>query len=389
MKETAGSSLENGCLGAEVDGAGLRHFLHEVLQANLEHENRTGQRPTPLCIWGMHGLGKTQIVMDYAKEMSWKVAYCAPAQFEEMGDLHGLPARGHSLAGDSSKNQTVYLPPEWVPTEPGPGILLLDDLNRADDRILRGTMQLLQNFEMFSWVLPPRWQIIATANPDSGDYSVTPFDPAMLTRMLHITLIFNQKSWSEWAIKSNVDPRGINFVLTYPESVTGKRTTPRSLVHFFHQLKSIPNLIEKAERVSRLAHACLDETTVSSFLAFVQESLSKLPSPENFLSISAQEEAEEVLRTMADGGQGTKRVDLLSTFITRMILYLKTGDGQEGGYASKNLAVMLLSSAIPADLRFSFHRELSQVAMQDLKGSGIANEAVALPEVQLAILQAV
>jgi len=27
--------------------------------------------------------------------------------------------------------------------------------------------------------------------------------------------------------------------------------------------------------------------------------------------------------------------------------------------------------------------------MQDLKGSGIANEAVALPEVQLAILQAV
>ena len=121
----------------------------------------------------------------------------------------------------------------------------------------------------------------------------------------------------------------------------------------------------------------------------MQESLSKLPSPEKFLSISAQEEAEKVLRTMADGGQGTKRVDLLSTFITRMILHLKTGDGQEGGYASKNLAVMLLSSAIPADLRFSFHRELSQVAMQDSKGSGIAKEAVAMPEVQLAILQAV
>ena len=48
----------------------------------------------------------------------------------------------------------------------GPGILLLDDINRADDRILRGCMQLLQNFELTSWKLPPKWQIVATANPE-------------------------------------------------------------------------------------------------------------------------------------------------------------------------------------------------------------------------------
>jgi len=389
MKELNQSSLDSGCLGAEVDGSGLRHFLHEVLQANLEHENQTGQRPTPLCIWGTHGLGKTQIVMDHAREMRWKVAYCAPAQFEEMGDLHGLPSRGRVGPGDLVENKTVYLPPEWVPTEPGPGILLLDDLNRADDRILRGTMQLLQNFEMFSWALPPHWQIIATANPDTGDYSVTPLDPAMLTRLLHVTLIFNQKSWSEWAIQSGVDSRGIDFVLTYPESITGKRTTPRSLVHFFHQLKSIPNLAGEAERVSRLAHACLDETTVSSFLAFVQDGLLKLPSPQDFLALPSEEEAEKVLRAMADGGQGMKRVDLVSTFLARMVLYLKTGDNHECGRSSKNLAISLLSSTIPADLRFGFHRDLSQVAIQNTKGSRIAKETVAMPEVQKAILQAV
>ena len=38
---------------------------------------------------------------------------------------------------------TVFAPPAWVPTADGPGILLLDDVNRADDRILRGLMQLL------------------------------------------------------------------------------------------------------------------------------------------------------------------------------------------------------------------------------------------------------
>ena len=71
--------------------------------------------------------------------------------------------------------------------------LTLDDINRADDRILRGCMQMLQNFELFSWHLPKRWQIVATANPEGGDYSVTPMDDAMLTRMLHTTLKFDSK----------------------------------------------------------------------------------------------------------------------------------------------------------------------------------------------------
>ena len=69
----------------------------------------------------------------------------------------------------------------------------------------------------------------ATANPEGGDYSVTPMDDSMLTRMLHTTLKFDPKTWAEWASSSGVDPRGIAFVLTYPEVVTGKRTTPRSL----------------------------------------------------------------------------------------------------------------------------------------------------------------
>lgn len=42
-------------------------------------------------IWGNHGLGKTQLVTEYAREKGWGLAYCAPAQFEEMGDLHGIP----------------------------------------------------------------------------------------------------------------------------------------------------------------------------------------------------------------------------------------------------------------------------------------------------------
>ena len=111
-------------------------------------------------------------------------------------------------------------------------MLLIDDINRADDRILRGCMQLLQNYELSSWRLPDKWQIVATANPEGADYSVTPMDDAMLTRMIHTTLIFDHKVWAQWAYSSGVDDRGISFVLTYPELINSERTTPRSLTQF-------------------------------------------------------------------------------------------------------------------------------------------------------------
>ena len=152
--------------GPKLDAIALERILAHIFQRNDEVV-KTGRRGTPVCIWGTHGLGKTEIVKSFATSRDWHFAYCALAQFEEMGDLHGIPTV-HDPTPDqpnSGDEYTVFAPPEWVPTTKGPGILLLDDINRADDRILRGTMQLLQNFEMFSWQLPEHWQIVATANP--------------------------------------------------------------------------------------------------------------------------------------------------------------------------------------------------------------------------------
>ena len=110
-----------------------------------------------------------------------------------MGDLHGML----SIEASSDGNKTIFNPPDWVPTTEGPGILLIDDINRADDRILRGCMQLLQNYELSSWELPAKWQIVATANPEGADYSLTPIDDAMLTGMIHTTIVFNHKIWAQ------------------------------------------------------------------------------------------------------------------------------------------------------------------------------------------------
>ena len=191
--------------GTKVKASALTDFILHLMEVNRKAESK-GKRKTPLCIWGRHGIGKTEIVEALARKKDFHLAYIAPAQFEEMGDLIGMPI--------VKEGKTVFQPPQWVPQKKGPGILLIDDLNRADDRILRGLMQLLQYHRLVSWELPPEWQIICTANPDGGDYSVTPLDDAMLTRMMHVSLEFDVREWAKWAEKQFIDPRGINFVLT-------------------------------------------------------------------------------------------------------------------------------------------------------------------------------
>lgn len=64
---------------------GSRRNAQEIL-AVLDHifqrnnEVVAPSRPSPVCIWGTHGLGKTQLVENYGKSHGWTFSYCAPAE---------------------------------------------------------------------------------------------------------------------------------------------------------------------------------------------------------------------------------------------------------------------------------------------------------------------
>ncbi|MCX8513098.1 MAG: AAA family ATPase [Chthoniobacteraceae bacterium] len=328
----------------------LRPILNFVFNQNIEDtQNDSAVLGTPVCIWGPHGIGKTEMVSDLARENGWHFAYCAPGQFEEMGDFHGMPVIEE---GQDGIKRTRTAPPEWVPTQEGPGILLLDDINRADDRILRGIMQLLQNHQMGSWRLPSQWQIVATANPDGGGYSVTSMDEAMLTRMLHFTMQFDAKAWAEWATQKGVDSRGIAFVLAYPETVSGKRTTARTLTQFFSKIRKIRDLRKDMHLVRQLGSACLDAETVRAFTAFVADDLELLPSPEEILM--ANEEQRKRWRASVikagTGKEGVKRVDRLSAIVFRVLLYLNKAELETTDTMLNNFLELFTMPEIPRDL---------------------------------------
>jgi hypothetical protein len=334
--------------GTKTTADEVTEFVNHVINTNIDLESK-GRRKTPVCIWGRHGIGKTEIVEAIAKEKDFKFSYIAPAQFEEMGDMIGMP----KVEGD----KTIFNAPSWVPTQDGPGILLIDDVNRADERILRGIMQLLQNFELISWKLPPKWQIILTANPDGGDYSVTPMDDAMLTRMLHISMEFDVKKWAKWAEKAGIDPRGINFVLLYPEIVEGNRTTPRTLVQFFETIKAIDNLLEQISLVRMLADSCLDENTVASFITFINNNLGSLIKPEEILK--ANNFTNDVLTPLKNVVlKEPIRVDIIAILCTRLVNYLIVNKITPDKKGLDNIKSFIKIDFIPNDIRLTLAQDL-------------------------------
>lgn len=342
--------------GTTVRPRELERFVGHLLDVNAAAEAE-GRPRTPICVWGLHGIGKTQILRDLAARRGARFASFAPAQFEEMGDLVGMPA----IEGE----RTVFRPPAWVPSEPGPGVLLIDDVNRADDRILRGIMQLLQDHRLVSWALPEGWSIVLTANPDGGDYTVTPMDDAMLTRMMHVTLAFDVKDWARWALGAGVDPRGVDFVLTHPEVAHGRRTTPRTLVQFFESLRALPDLREELGLVGFLAHSCLDAATAGAFLGFVAQGLGALVGPEELMALPDVAAVEARLRH--DLGEGEAlRLDALATVCTRLVLWATASPRRPEEVV--RLGELLKLPLVPADLRLAMARDLVHAGDPALAG---------------------
>jgi MoxR-like ATPase len=342
--------------GSEVGSESVRRLV--------EHQLERADRPVPVCIWGLHGIGKTELVREIAADRGIPLVYLAPAQFEEMGDLLGMPRiEGTS---DGRHSVTSMAPPSWVPVQPGPGILLLDDFNRADERILRGIMQLLQYYEMVSWSLPEGWLIVLTANPDGGDYAVTSLDDAMVNRMLHVTMRFDLEAWVRWAERNRIDDRGIHFVLAYPELVNDRRTTPRSLVQFFKALSAFDALDEHLPLVKMLAESALDKEAAAAFVQFVHMKLDRLPGPEDILNARNIDQTLATISRMVQDGVSV-RMDILSLLVERLTNHLQVRPEKLDDAARANLKKFIHASFLPNDLRLAMAQKLTRVGRMDLE----------------------
>lgn len=197
-------------------------------------------------IWGVHGIGKSSAVNQFAKQNRMGFVDCRCSQMEGV-DIRGLVVEDngrtsylvprelpvgdmtyHEVMLELAKVLDIENPSDDVETieqqicdalkdadnktiikynqryyELQPrlenGILFLDELNRAQDDVLQAVFQLVLDRAVGSYVLPPGWSVVVAGNYMEG-YVVNGFDdPAFLDRFCHIKLSPGEATANEWA----------------------------------------------------------------------------------------------------------------------------------------------------------------------------------------------
>jgi hypothetical protein len=165
----------------------------------------------PPCLWGSPGIGKSQIMHQYAANDSRALIDCRLPLLDAV-DLMGLP---YVLNGRSA-----FATPSFLPVD-GRGILFLDELNRATTMIQNAALQLVHDRKLGAYSLPDDWMVAIACNRESDGGGVQRMTSAMGNRVLHINVVPDVNDWCKWAVTAGVQPVVIAFIRWKPELLDG------------------------------------------------------------------------------------------------------------------------------------------------------------------------
>ena len=145
---------------------------------------------------GPTGIGKSEVVRRVAEKLGIATTVLDLSLLEPP-DLVGLPV--------IHEGRTTYAVPHVLP-QGGAGILMLEELNRAERYIQQPALQLLTARKLHEYELPPGWVCFAAVNPETADYQVTPLDRALRARFLTLGVRADRSAWLAWAQTHGVHP---------------------------------------------------------------------------------------------------------------------------------------------------------------------------------------
>ena len=162
----------------------------------------------PVLIRGRHGIGKSEVVYQFAAERGLPVVERRASQMTE-GDLMGLP----SIDGESTR----WNAPDWLKEACDNAVVLfLDEVDRATMEVRQGIFELTDSRKLNGWHLHPQTRIFAAVNggehSGASSYQVGEMDPAELDRWTVFDIEPSVEDWLSWAKESQVSDEIWNFI---------------------------------------------------------------------------------------------------------------------------------------------------------------------------------
>ncbi len=147
--------------------------------ALLEQFGSPVLRQRATMLWGTRGVGKSSIVQQVAQH------YGVPLVDLRLTTIEPVDIRG-AIYADEVKGQTVWFPPEFLPSPDQPeGVLFLDELTAADQRLQISAYSLILDRKVGHYRLPDGWQVVAAGNAAFHGAVSHDMGTALADRMFH------------------------------------------------------------------------------------------------------------------------------------------------------------------------------------------------------------
>jgi hypothetical protein len=296
---------------------------------------------------GPTGIGKSEIVRGVASSLGIGTVVLDLSLLEPP-DLVGLPV--------IHEGRTTYAIPSVLPRG-GAGILMLEELNRAERYIQQPALQLLTARRLHEYELPPDWVCFAAVNPETADYQVTPLDRALRARFMNLCIHADRAAWLAWAQMHDIHP-GIIALAQAHERILDD-IPPRSWTYASQILSSLEaEDLRDGTRIRDALGGYLPPSWVELLLANQDRWATRLPFEVRALLVEYGPRSP--LCQQIQGYRDSGQTDRLDELVTRLVPLL---EGPEAGVliAQKQLSLAAFE-ALVADLPGD-HRERLQEAL--------------------------
>lgn len=231
---------------------------------------------TPVMLWGPPGIGKSSLIHQIADELGQSVLDLRLAQLEPT-DLRGVPmpnrdtdraewflpafwperaeedtTREVTVTNKDGEIETKTVPVPAGCCPKGPGIVFLDEIEKAPVSVKNASLQLVLDRMIGTYKLPDDWPIVCAGNREEDGCFSAPLGAALSNRMVHLEIEPDVESWAAWARENDVCDDVIGFLhfqpkFLYMQTEEHAFPTPRSWVTASNLISSVKTNRERKE----------------------------------------------------------------------------------------------------------------------------------------------
>lgn len=282
------------------------------LKLTLKFANMTNDT---VLIEGVHGVGKSSVVLQFSKEFNLGFIDLRLAN-NEVGDLIG----NTEIHEDENGNKTtIWTKPSWLhrmeewARQGIRTVLFLDEMNRAPLDVRQCAMQLVLDKRIHEHELPKvdgQYPFIVSAINPSDEYQVDEMDPALLDRFLSVTLDVDAPEWIRYSREQQWNKIVRDFItenqdrLHHTPKDGGVGSSPRSWerVGYYIDIKNeIP-----PEVLYQIVMGRVGQTVGAQFITFMN----------NYTTMVKSDDIEELVEREKDN---VKNIDEMAELISELI----------------------------------------------------------------------